>query len=57
MNHGYPSRAPIPPGQGAMSARLNELLDSIRQEFDSESQRSVEYENQGASLPKTEPQG
>ncbi|KAF2257501.1 transcriptional repressor rco-1 [Lojkania enalia] len=32
--------------QGGPSQRLNELLDSIRAEFESESQRSVDYEGQ-----------
>lgn len=30
----------------APNARLNELLDGIRQEFDQETRRSVEYETQ-----------
>jgi len=30
--------------------RLNELLDNIRTEFETESQRSVDYENQSKSL-------
>lgn len=52
MNHGYPpaaQRGAGPPGsgpQGAPSQRLNELLDQIRNEFDTESQRGVEYEGQ-----------
>jgi len=44
MNHGYPPRGVVPP-VGAPSQRLNELLDSVRAEFESESQRSVEYES------------
>lgn len=32
--------------QGGPSQRLNELLDSIRTEFETESQRSVDYEGQ-----------
>ena len=44
MNHGYPPRGVVPPG-GAPSQRLNELLDQVRAEFESESQRSVEYES------------
>lgn len=45
MNHGYPPpRAMVP--QGAPSQRLNDLLDSIRTEFENESQRSVDYEGQ-----------
>lgn len=51
MNHGYPpaaQRGTGPPGPGPQgpSQRLNELLDQIRSEFDTESSRSVEYENQ-----------
>jgi hypothetical protein len=45
MNHGYPPpRAMVP--QGGPSQRLNELLDNIRTEFETESQRSVDYEGQ-----------
>lgn len=45
MNHGYPpQRAMVP--QGGPSQRLNELLDNIRTEFETESQRSVDYEGQ-----------
>ena len=45
MNHGYPPpRAMVPPG--GPSQRLNELLDNIRTEFETESQRSVDYEGQ-----------
>lgn len=43
MNH-YPPR--IGPPAGAPSQRLNELLDQIRAEFDTESSRSVDYEGQ-----------
>lgn len=43
MNHGYPPRGVVPP-VGAPNQRLNELLDQVRAEFESESQRSVEYE-------------
>ena len=32
--------------QGGPSQRLNELLDNIRTEFETESQRSVDYEGQ-----------
>ncbi|CAI6333446.1 unnamed protein product [Periconia digitata] len=51
MNHGYPpaaQRGNGPPGSGppGPSQRLNELLDSIRNEFDTENQRSAEYEGQ-----------
>lgn len=47
MNHGYPPpRMP----QGGPSQRLNELLDSIRTEFETESQRSVDYEGQSKWL-------
>ncbi|KAJ4303098.1 general transcription repressor [Kalmusia sp. IMI 367209] len=44
MNHGYPPR--IGPPAGAPSQRLNELLDQIRAEFETESSRSVDYEGQ-----------
>lgn len=44
MNHGYPPRGVVPPVGGA-GQRLNELLDQVRAEFESESQRSVEYES------------
>jgi glucose repression regulatory protein TUP1 len=44
MNHGYPPRGVVPPTAGP-SQRLNELLDSVRAEFENESQRSVEYES------------
>ena len=48
MNHGYPPpRAMVP--QGGPSQRLNELLDNIRTEFETESQRSVDYEGQSKS--------
>lgn len=43
MNH-YPPR--IGPPAGAPSQRLNELLDQIRAEFETESSRSVDYEGQ-----------
>ncbi|KAL1608381.1 general transcription repressor [Paraconiothyrium brasiliense] len=43
MNH-YPPR--IGPPAGAPSQRLNELLDQIRAEFETESNRSVDYEGQ-----------
>ncbi|PVI07608.1 WD40 repeat-like protein [Periconia macrospinosa] len=52
MNHGYPpaaQRGNNPAGAGppgALSQRLNELLDQVRNEFEAESQRSVEYEGQ-----------
>ncbi|KAF2637810.1 WD40 repeat-like protein [Massarina eburnea CBS 473.64] len=49
MNHYPPAPAgrgpPGPPGPQP-SQRLNELLDQIRNEFDTESQRSVDYEGQ-----------
>lgn len=35
---------------GGPSQRLNELLDNIRTEFETESQRSVNYEDQSKSL-------
>lgn len=35
--------------QGGPTQRLNELLDNIRTEFETESQRSVEYEGQSES--------
>ncbi|KAF2750426.1 transcriptional repressor rco-1 [Sporormia fimetaria CBS 119925] len=44
MNH-YPPRATIPPGpQPGAFERLNNLLDSIRVEFENESRRSVDYD-------------
>lgn len=50
MNHGYPPpRAMVP--QGGPSQRLNELLDNIRTEFETESQRSVDYEGQSKCHP------
>ena len=56
MNHGYPPAVPRgnnPPGapQGALSQRLNELLDQVRNEFEAENQRSVEYEGQSEYPP------
>jgi glucose repression regulatory protein TUP1 len=45
MNHGYPPRVMGGP-PGGPSQRLNELLDNIRTEFETESQRSVDYEGQ-----------
>ncbi len=51
MNHPYPPRGMVP--QGAPSQRLNELLESIRGEFETESQRSVDYESQSESPPMT----
>ena len=50
MNHGYPPRVMGGP-PGGPSQRLNELLDSIRTEFETESQRSVDYEGQSGLLP------
>jgi hypothetical protein len=44
--------------QGGPSQRLNELLDNIRTEFETESQRSVDYEGQSKSqsqLPSPSP--
>ncbi|KAF2657420.1 transcriptional repressor rco-1 [Lophiostoma macrostomum CBS 122681] len=46
MNHGYPPRGVMGAPQSGPTQRLNELLDSIRAEFESESQRSVDYEGQ-----------
>jgi hypothetical protein len=43
MNHGYPPRGVVPP-VGAPNQRLNELLDQVRAEFETEAQRSVDYE-------------
>lgn len=42
----YPAQRHVIPPQGGPTQRLNELLDSIRQEFESESARSVDYEGQ-----------
>lgn len=44
MNH-YPARVMGGP-QATPAQRLNELLDNIKAEFETESQRSVEYEGQ-----------
>lgn len=52
MNHGYPPQRTMVP-QGGPSQRLNELLDNIRTEFETESQRSVEYESQSKYCPAT----
>ncbi|KAH8724716.1 WD40-repeat-containing domain protein [Phaeosphaeriaceae sp. PMI808] len=46
MNHGYPPPRVMGGPQGGPSQRLNELLDNIRTEFETESQRSVDYEGQ-----------
>ncbi|KAF1915721.1 transcriptional repressor rco-1 [Ampelomyces quisqualis] len=46
MNHGYPPPRVMGGPQVGPSQRLNELLDSIRTEFETESQRSVDYEGQ-----------
>lgn len=55
MNHGYPPpRAMVP--QGGPSQRLNELLDNIRTEFETESQRSVDYEGQSKSQSHSQSQ-
>ena len=56
MNHGYPPPAAGRPGPGGAppsqtGQRLNELLDQIRQEFETESQRSVDYEDQSEFSP------
>lgn len=50
MNHGYPPRIPVGAPQGGPTQRLNELLDSIRAEFETESQRSVDYEGQSECI-------
>jgi hypothetical protein len=50
MNHGYPPRGIGAPPPGGPSQRLNELLDSIRAEFDGESQRIGDYESQSESF-------
>ena len=44
MNH-YPPRVMGGPQVGP-AQRLNELLDQIKTEFETESQRSVDYEGQ-----------
>ena len=49
MNH-YPPRVMGAP-QGGPAQRLNELLESIKTEFEAESQRSVDYEGQSEFLP------
>lgn len=55
MNPGYPPRG-IGVPHGGPSQRLGELLDQIRSEFETESQRSVEYESQSEYSPTREPQ-
>jgi glucose repression regulatory protein TUP1 len=45
MNHYAPPRVMGGPQVGS-SQRLNELLENVRTEFETESQRSVEYEGQ-----------
>lgn len=49
MNH-YPARVMGGPQVGP-AQRLNELLDNIKAEFETESQRSVEYEGQSEYPP------
>jgi hypothetical protein len=53
MNHGYPPpRAVMGGPQVGPTQRLNDLLDNIRTEFETESQRSVDYEGQSeCALP------
>ncbi|KAF2819128.1 WD40 repeat-like protein [Ophiobolus disseminans] len=46
MNHGYPPPRVLGGPQVGSNGRLNELLDNIRTEFESETQRSVDYEGQ-----------
>lgn len=46
MNHGYPPPRVLGGPQVNPTQRLNELLDNIRTEFETESQRSVDYEGQ-----------
>jgi hypothetical protein len=46
MNHGYPPPRVMGGPQVGPSQRLNELLENIRTEFETESQRSVDYEGQ-----------
>jgi hypothetical protein len=46
MNHGYPPPRVMGGPQVGPTQRLNELLDNIRTEFETESQRSVDYEGQ-----------
>lgn len=49
MNH-YPPRVMGGP-QAGPAQRLNELLDSIKTEFEAESQRSVDAEGQSECFP------
>jgi glucose repression regulatory protein TUP1 len=49
MNH-YPPRVMGGP-QAEPAQRLNQLLDSIKTEFEAESQRSVDAEGQSESSP------
>jgi hypothetical protein len=46
MNHGYPPPRVMGGPPAGPTQRLNELLDNIRTEFETESQRSVDYEGQ-----------
>lgn len=50
MNHGYPPPRVMGGPQVGPSQRLNELLDNIRTEFETETQRGVEYEGQSESF-------
>ena len=51
MNHGYPPPRVMGGPQVGPTQRLNELLDNIRTEFETESQRSVDYEGQSEYAP------
>lgn len=51
MNHGYPPPRVMGGPQVTPTQRLNELLDNIRTEFETESQRSVDYEGQSECAP------
>lgn len=54
MNPGYPPRG-IGVPHGGPSQRLGELLDQIRAEFETESQRSVDYEAQSEYISALQP--
>jgi glucose repression regulatory protein TUP1 len=50
MNHGYPPPRVLGGPQVGPTQRLNELLDNVRTEFETESQRSADFEGQSKSL-------
>jgi glucose repression regulatory protein TUP1 len=54
MNHYPPPRGVMGGPPAGPSQRLNELLDNIRTEFETESQRSVDYEGQSECISSSE---